>query len=123
MHLFLEYLVLVINSIINIFEKFEIFEIKAKVFKYYFKNYFMVTRKKTKSTKKGIKKTAPNKSYATGQDLLKKDVILGGFFTIAVGLIWLFSSMGYFNISGFEIAGPFIIIVIGFLIAIGGAKE
>jgi hypothetical protein len=31
--------------------------------------------------------------------------------------------MGYFNITGFEIAGPFIIIVIGFLIAIGGAKE
>ncbi len=84
----------------------------------------MVKRKtKRKTNKKRIvKKTAP-KGMAKSSEELKKEVILGGFFTIAVGLIWLFSSMGYFDITGFDVAGPFIIIVIGFLIAIGGAKE
>ncbi len=82
----------------------------------------MVKRKTKKRTKKVVKrKTTPTSSKQN--EMLKKEVILGGFFTIAVGLIWLFSTMGYFDISGFGITGPFIIIIIGFLIAIAGAKE
>ncbi|MFA5383039.1 MAG: hypothetical protein WC356_07765 [Candidatus Micrarchaeia archaeon] len=79
----------------------------------------MVT-KKTKR-KNNVKK-AP--VLPLGQfEMLKREVVLAGFFVMATGLIWFFTSAGYFDITGFEVAGPFIIIVLGFLIAISSAKK
>ena len=69
-------------------------------------------KKVSKSTHMSVKKEF---------DMLKKEVIIGGFFTISVGLIWLFATMGYFELSG--IAGPFIVIIIGFLMAIAGSRD
>lgn len=77
-------------------------------------------RKPKKKIKRSVSRPASNRTKKD-YDMLKKEVIIGGFFTIAVGLIWLFATMGYFELSG--IAGPFIIIIIGFLMAIAGARD
>jgi len=105
----------------------------GNIYKPFQPNYFMATKKKkikvrkNTSRKRASKKVMETKTRTTARmksvkndSFLRQELLVSGLFIVAGGILWLASELKMINID--PVATPFLMITLGFIIAVGALK-